>query len=176
MTDYDPEWPRTFASLRDRIWPVVADLALTIEHVGSTSVPGLAAKPVIDMTVLVSSRTEVPLAIERLATLGYAHLGNLDIEDREAFSNPPGLPRHNLYVCPVGTIGVVNQMAVRDYLRAHPDVAARYGALKKELARQFPDDIESYVFGKTDLVLEILRAAGLRADQLADIERVNRRT
>ena len=154
----------------------MADVALRIEHVGSTSVPGLAAKPIIDMTAVVPSRKEVPLAIERLATLGYTHLGNLDIEDREAFSNPPGLPAHNLYVCPVGTIGVVNQVAVRDYLRTHPDVAARYGALKKELAAQFPEDIESYVFGKTDLVLEILRAAGLSADQLATIERVNRRT
>ncbi|HZR23991.1 MAG TPA: GrpB family protein [Vicinamibacterales bacterium] len=176
VTDYDSEWPRTFAALRDRIWPVVADVALRIEHVGSTSVRGLAAKPIVDMTVVVPSRKEVPLAIERLATLGYTHLGNLDIEDREAFSNPAGLPRHNVYVCPVGTIGVVNQLAVRDYLRAHPDVAARYGALKKTLAAQFPNDIESYVFGKTDLVLEILRAAGLSADQLAAIERVNRRT
>lgn len=155
---------------------MVSDVALAIEHVGSTSVPGLAAKPIIDMTVVVQSRNEVPIAIERLATLGYGHLGNLGIEDREAFSHPPELRRHNLYVCPQGTIGIVNQLAVRDYLRAHPGDAARYGALKEALATQFPRDIESYVFGKTDFVLEVLREAGLSGDQLADIERVNRRT
>jgi GrpB-like predicted nucleotidyltransferase (UPF0157 family) len=80
-----------------------------------------------------------------------------------------------LYVCPEGTIGVVNQVAVRDYLRAHPEAARRYGALKKQLSVQFPTDIESYVFGKTDFVLDVLRRAGLTEDQLASIERVNRR-
>ena len=175
VVDYDEEWPRRFDELRRMIWPAVADVALRIEHVGSTSVPGLAAKPIIDMTVVVSRRSDVVPAIERLATLGYRHLGNLDIEDREAFDHPENLPRHNLYVCPEGTIGVVNQVAVRDYLRAHPEAARRYGALKKQLAAQFPSDIESYVFGKTDFVLDVLRRAGLTEDQLASIERVNRR-
>jgi len=175
VVDYDEEWPRRFDELRRIIWPVVADAALRIEHVGSTSVPGLAAKPIIDMTVVVNQRSDVPPTIQRLATLGYRHLGNLDIEDREAFDHPGGLPRHNLYVCPEGTIGVVNQVTVRDYLRAHPETARRYGALKKQLAAQFPTDIESYVFGKTDFVLDVLRRAGLTEDQLASIERVNRR-
>ena len=175
VVDYDEEWPRRFDELRRLIWPVVAEVALRIEHVGSTSVPGLAAKPIVDMTVVVARRSDVPPAIERLATLGYRHLGNLDIEDREAFDHRADLPRHNLYVCPEGTIGVVNQVAVRDYLRAHPEAARRYGALKKQLAAQFPTDIASYVFGKTDFVLDVLRRAGLTEDQLASIERVNRR-
>jgi hypothetical protein len=68
-----------------------------------------------------------------------------------------------------------SQIALRDYLRAHPDAAARYGALKKQLADRFPDDIDSYVFGKTDFVLEILRRAGLTAEQINKIERDNRR-
>jgi GrpB-like predicted nucleotidyltransferase (UPF0157 family) len=175
VVDYDEEWPRRFDELRRMIWPVVADVALRIEHVGSTSVPGLAAKPIVDMTIVVARRSDVPPAIERLATLGYRHLGNLDIVDREAFDHRADLPRHNLYVCPQGTIGVVNQVAVRDYLRAHPEAARRYGALKKQLAAQFPTDIDSYVFGKTDFVLDVLRRAGLTEDQLASIERVNRR-
>jgi GrpB-like predicted nucleotidyltransferase (UPF0157 family) len=175
VVDYDDAWPVTFDLLRARVWPVVADLALGVEHVGSTSVAGLAAKPIIDMSIVVRDRGGVPPAIERLATIGYVHRGNLGIEDREAFDHPADLPRHNLYLCPEGTIGIVNQLAVRDYLRRHPDAARRYGELKKGLAAQFPNDIESYVFGKTDLVLEVLRAAGLTAEQLADIERVNRR-
>jgi GrpB-like predicted nucleotidyltransferase (UPF0157 family) len=175
VVEYDPEWPRRFDDLRARIWPAVAHVADRIEHVGSTSVPGLKAKPIIDMTIVVRQRTDVPPVIERLATIGYHHLGNLDIEDREAFAQPAGLPRHHLYVCPQGTIGIVNQLAVRDYLRGHPDVARRYGELKQRLAAQFPNDIDSYIFGKTDLVLEVLRSAGLSAAQLASIESVNRR-
>jgi GrpB-like predicted nucleotidyltransferase (UPF0157 family) len=69
----------------------------------------------------------------------------------------------------------VNQVAVRDYLRAHPEAAAQYGALKKRLAERFPDDIDSYVLEKTDFVLEILRRAGLTAEQINKIERDNRR-
>lgn len=164
-----------FEQLRSRVWPAVAEVAVAIEHVGSTSVPGLAAKPIIDMTIVVAQRRDVPVVIDRLATIGYRHRGNLGIEDREAFDEPPDLPRHNLYVCPQGTIGVVNQVAVRDYLRAHADAARRYGELKKRLAAQFPDDVDSYVFGKTDFVLDVLRRAGLTEDQLASIERVNRR-
>ena len=175
VVEYDPEWPRRFEDLCARIWPAVADVADRIEHVGSTSVPGLAAKPIIDMTIVLRRRADVPPAIGRLATLGYRHLGNLDIEDREAFEQPAGLPRHHLYVCAEGTIGIVNQLAVRDSLRADPDVARRYGELKQRLATQFPNDIESYVFGKTDFVLEVLRGAGLSEAQLASIERVNRR-
>ena len=132
--------------LRARIWPVVSDVAIRIEHVGSTSVPGLAAKPIIDLTVVVGGRTDVPLTITRLATLGYRHRGNLGIEDREAFDHRPELPRHNLYVCPEGTIGVVNQLAVRDYLRAQPDAARHYGNLKRRLAVEFPTDIDSSDF------------------------------
>ena len=176
VVEYDLEWPRRFEELRARIWPVVADVALDVQHVGSTSVPGLSAKPIIDMTVVVARRGDVPLTIERLAPLGYRHRGNLGIEDREAFDHPADLPRHNLYVCPEGTIGVANQVAFRDYLRVDPDAARRYGELKKQLAAQFPNDIDSYVFGKTDFVLDVLRRVGLSDEQLASIERVNRRS
>jgi GrpB-like predicted nucleotidyltransferase (UPF0157 family) len=175
VEDYDPAWPRDFETLRQRIWPTIADVALRIEHVGSTSVPDLAAKPIIDMTIVVATRDDVPVTIERLATLGYVHRGNLGIDDREAFDHPADLRRHNLYVCPAGTIGVVNQVAVRDYLRGHPEAAARYGALKKQLAGRFPGDVDSYVLGKTDFVLEILRLAGLTPEQISTIERDNRR-
>jgi GrpB-like predicted nucleotidyltransferase (UPF0157 family) len=174
VVDYDVEWPRRFEALRAGVCPAVVDVADRIEHVGSTSVPGLAAKPIIDMTVVVAAHADVPPTIERLATLGYRHRGNLGIDDREAFDNPDDLPQHNLYVCPEGTIGLVNQLAVRNYLRADADAARRYGELKKRLAAAFPHDIERYVFGKTDFILDVLRRAGLSAEQLASIERVNR--
>jgi GrpB-like predicted nucleotidyltransferase (UPF0157 family) len=174
VVEYDPRWPVQFEELRALVWPAVTDVALTIEHIGSTSVPGLAAKPIIDMTVIVPSRGEVPPAIEALATLGYQHLGQLGIDDRDAFRQPSGLPHHHLYVCPQGTIGIVNPLAIRDYLRTHPSMARAYGELKKHLAREFPTDVDSYTIGKTDLLLEILRAAGLTAAELGSIERMNR--
>jgi len=176
VVDYDAEWPRRFEELCGRISPLLADVAVRIEHVGSTSVPRLAAKPIIDMTVVVAARGDVPVAIDRLARVGYRHRGNLGIDDREAFDHPVDLPRHNLYVCPEGTIGLINQLAVRDYLRAQPEASRRYAELKKRLAVEFPNDIESYVFGKTDFILDVLRHVGLRPDQLASIERVNRRS
>jgi GrpB-like predicted nucleotidyltransferase (UPF0157 family) len=174
VVEYDQAWPAAFEALRQRIWPVVRDVALRIEHVGSTSVPGLAAKPILDITIVVATRGRVPATIERLATLGYVHQGNLGIDDREAFDHPAGQTRHNLYVCPEGTIGVINQIAVRDYMRSNPDAAREYGLLKQRLAQQFPDDVDSYVLGKTDFVLDILRRAGLSAEQLAKIERDNK--
>jgi GrpB-like predicted nucleotidyltransferase (UPF0157 family) len=78
-------------------------------------------------------------------------------------------------VCLGGGLGLENQLAVRDFLRAHSDSAREYGDLKKRLAQQFPHDIESYVEGKTDFILTILRAAGLPADRIERIERANRR-
>jgi len=174
VVPYDDQWPGRFGDLEARIWPAVADLALGVEHVGSTSVPFLAAKPIIDMTIVVADRSSVPPIIDRLATIGYRHQGNLGIQDREAFEHPPELPRHNLYVCPQGTIGIVNQIAVRDYLRAHSDAARQYAALKMALAARHPDDIDSYVLGKTGFILDILKRAGVSDAELAQIERDNR--
>lgn len=176
VVDYDPTWPDVFAQLRAHVWPVVHDVAQTIEHVGSTAVPGLAAKPIIDMTIVVPCPCEVPLAIERLATLGYQHRGNLGIEGREAFTRPEDVPAHNLYLSPPGTLGLQNQLAVRDYLRAHPDTAHAYGELKKRLAQQFPHDIESYIDGKSELLLGILQQQGLTPDRLEAIKRANRKS
>jgi GrpB-like predicted nucleotidyltransferase (UPF0157 family) len=171
---YDPAWPDLFARLRAPVWAVVQDYALSIEHVGSTSVPGLAAKPVIDISVVVKTDADVPRTIAALATLGYAHRGNLGIEGREAFRAPANLPPHHLYVCPAGSLALRNHIVLRDYLRAHPDVARQYGVLKKQLAAQFPDDIESYVAGKTAFIVRILRVSGFSPDQVASIAAANR--
>jgi GrpB-like predicted nucleotidyltransferase (UPF0157 family) len=176
VVDYDPSWPEAFERLRSHVWAVLSDVAVGIEHVGSTAVPGLAAKPVIDIDIVVRDEVGVASAIGRLATLGYVHRGNLGIEGREAFANPPtGLPEHNLYVCPAGSVALGNHLAVRDYLRAHPGTAQRYGDLKKQLATTCPHDIDSYIDGKTAFILAILRGAGFSDVQLAAIEHANKR-
>jgi GrpB-like predicted nucleotidyltransferase (UPF0157 family) len=175
VVEYDPNWPTVFEQIRLGIWPAVSDLATSVEHVGSTSVPGLAAKPVIDISVVVPRATDAPAAINRLAALGYVHRGNLGVEGREAFQAPDSMPRRHLYLCPSDSLALRNHLVVRDHLRAHPDVARQYGELKKRLAAQYPEDIDKYTEGKTDAIVRILEAAGFRADELETIERINRR-
>lgn len=175
VVPYDARWPQIFEDLCAFIWPAVSDLALSIEHVGSTAVPGLDAKPIIDMSIVVATRADVSAAVERLAILGYVHRGDLGVADREAFHRPSHLPDHHPYVCPQDSVALANHITVRDYLRRHPDAAAEYGALKRRLAERFPDDMDAYNDGKTDLLLRVLDVAGLDRDALEAIERLNRK-
>lgn len=174
VVDYDSEWPRMFEEIRGVVWPAVSEVAIGMEHVGSTAVPGLAAKPVIDACVIVASKEEVQPAVARLETIGYQHRGNLGVADREAFKQPEGLPKHHLYLSPQESLSLINHLGVRDYLRAHPEAVAEYGALKKQLAQKFQNDIDGYIDGKTDFILRVLRAVGLSDEDLGDIERLNR--
>jgi GrpB-like predicted nucleotidyltransferase (UPF0157 family) len=175
VVDYDPEWPTMFYRLRTKVWPAVRDFAIAFEHVGSTSVPGLAAKPVIDLDVVIRGPNDLPLVMAQLERLGYEPRGNLGIEDREAFSAPLAEPAHNLYVCPLRSIALRNHIALRDHLRAHPPAVAAYSALKKELAERFPYDVDRYVEGKTAFILSILAHCGFSAGRLNSIRRANRR-
>lgn len=175
VVDYDPAWAATFERLRATLWPVVADVAVAIEHVGSTAVPGLAAKPIVDLDVVVRGRADVPAVVGRLTALGYDHRGDLGIEGREAFRSPDGTPAHHLYVCRSDAASLANHLALRDHLRAHPERAHAYGALKRRLAHECAHDIDAYVAGKTDFIVEILREAGIDRERLAGIEAANRR-
>jgi GrpB-like predicted nucleotidyltransferase (UPF0157 family) len=172
---YDPTWSEDFEQLRGRIWPCVCDVAASIEHAGSTSVKGLAAKPIIDMTIVVPTASAMKTVIERLVRIGYLHRGDLGVSGREAFARPEGTPAHHLYACVAGSDALRNHLAVRDYLRAHPEAAEAYGKLKKQLAARFPDDIDSYIEGKTEFILGILERAGFSHEQLAQIREINRK-
>lgn len=169
VVDYDPTWPQVFERLRALVWRVVQDFALAIEHVGSTSVPGLAAKPIIDMDVVIASAALIPLAIERLGTLGYVHRGNLGIEGREALQQPAHLPPHHQ-----DSVSLRNHLALRDYLRAHPAAVQAYGALKKRLAQEHAHNIEAYIEAKSDLILSMLAQTGFETEQIAAIREQNR--
>ena len=151
IVDYSLAWPLEFERLRDRAAAAVGDIAIAIEHVGSTAVPGLAAKPVIDLVIVVEPG-DVEAAVDRLTAIGYIHQGNLGVEGREAFGVPEGEPRHHLYVSPTDSQELRAQLAFRDRLRADPALATEYEALKRELARRFRDDRESYTDAKTAFV------------------------
>src|SRR5579871_1315080 len=132
-------------------------MAAAIEHVGSTAVPGLAAKPIIDLDVLLFSAGDLPSVIARLASLGYEHRGDLGIAGREAFRAPLNDFRHHLYVCLPAGKEYRRHIAFRDYLRTHPREARAYASLKRDLARQFRDDREAYNQAKSRFVTEILQ-------------------
>ena len=173
VVPYDPEWPARFASIETVLKEALIDVpVLAIEHVGSTSVPGLAAKPVIDIDV-VARRDTVPAAIAALEAIGYRHIGDLDVPDREAFRAPTGAPRQNTYVTVEGCLSLRNHLGVRDVLRVRPDLRDEYGAVKLALADQ-TDDVDVYVDGKTDLVLKILSEVGLQPHEMRELERINR--
>ncbi len=168
VVEYDPLWTQSFAHIRSRIAPALAGVATGIEHVGSTSVPALSAKPVIDVDAIVKDG-DVASAIARLASLGYEHRGDLGVPQREAFRHGH-VPAHNLYVCVAGSLHLRNHLALRDALRADRDLVREYGALKRDLARRFPNDIDAYVAGKTAFVTGVLERSGaFSAAELAAI-------
>ena len=151
IVQYDAAWPAEFERLRDRAAGAVGELALGIEHIGSTAVPGLAAKPVIDLVVIVD-RADVPEAIGRLTRDGYFHEGNLGVEGREAFRAPEGEVKHHLYVSPPDSRELKAQVAFRDRLRADPALAAEYETLKRDLAARYGDDRDGYTNAKGSFV------------------------
>ncbi len=162
IVDYDPEWPRRYEALRAPLAAAVGELAAEIVHVGSTSVPGLAAKPVIDLNIRLRAKDDLPAVIERLAGLGYAHEGDLGIVGREAFATPPGYATHDhhLYVCAPEWGGHRDQIAFRDYLRGHASAARAYARLKRTLAARHRDNRAAYANAKAGFVAAVLKRAG----------------
>jgi GrpB-like predicted nucleotidyltransferase (UPF0157 family) len=156
IVDYEPGWPEEFARLRDRAKSAMGVLAVSIEHVGSTAVPGLAAKPVIDMVVVIASDDDLEEAIRRLESIGYRARGELGVPGREAFSWPEGEKRHHLYVSPTTSEELRAQIRFRDCLRADPELARAYLALKRDLAVRYRDDRPAYTDGKADFIAAAL--------------------
>jgi GrpB-like predicted nucleotidyltransferase (UPF0157 family) len=173
VRDYDPNWRVVFERLRSTIWPAVSDVATTIEHVGSTSVEGLPAKPVIDMTIVLPEQSRMSPLIHALAGVGYHHRGDLGIPGRECFENSAATPEHHLYGCVEGNLGLRNHLALRDHLRRHPAVAQAYGQLKKRLAVQFRHDLDGYIEGKSEFILNVLAQVGFTQAELDAIRSVN---
>lgn len=166
IVDYDPRWPAVFAELRGVIGGALGELALGIEHVGSTSVPGLCAKPIIDMDVVIPSRERLPQVIDAVGRLGYVHQGDIGIAGREAFGRLGGdvprdgsgraWPEHYLYVCAADNAELGRHLVFRDALRASPELVAGYGELKRRLAREFRYDRDAYCQAKTQFIVAVL--------------------
>ena len=163
VTPYRETWPRDFEAIRAEIAAILKELALSIEHVGSTSVPGLSAKPIIDLDVVIRDYSVFPDICRKLESIGYFHEGNLGIPEREAFryDGKPHLQKHHLYVCPRDSRELHRHMVFRDFLRSHPDAAKQYGAVKEAAAQLYPEDINGYMACKSACIEELYRQCGL---------------
>jgi GrpB-like predicted nucleotidyltransferase (UPF0157 family)/quercetin dioxygenase-like cupin family protein len=161
VCDYDPEWPRRFEEVRTEVWPAVEGVALGIDHVGSTAVPGLAAKPIIDMDVVVASDDDVAPVIDRLAAIGYSWRGDLGVAGREAFSAPKGtdLPPHHLYLVVKDNRAHLDHWLLRDLLRDDVEARDAYSALKRNNVERAQGDMDVYLAAKAGFVAELLRRA-----------------
>ena len=158
VVDYDPGWPATFARLRERVVEALGPLAQAVEHVGSTAVPGLAAKPIVDIDVVIADRSDLPEVARRLQPLGYRHEGDLGVPGREAFTTPAGWPAHHLYVCAAGSEPLVRHLAFRDALRADGRTAGAYADLKRSLAVRLGHDRVAYTEAKSAFIEQVLEA------------------
>lgn len=176
VTDHSPQWAAAFEQLKKIYQQHLGHLVRDIQHVGSTSVPGLPAKPILDIDIIIDEEDKLPEIIRILAGMGYEYVGDLGIKDRYAFKSPsdPEMP-HHLYVCITGSDSLQNHLLFRDYLRAHPETAAQYGELKKRLSAQFADDIDSYVEQKTAFITAVLEKTGFAQDVLKEITLQNKK-
>lgn len=163
LVPYDPAWPAQFEAEAARIAPAFGKTLVSIEHIGSTAVAGIKAKPLIDLLVVVGDIREVDRRTARLVAMGYNARGDLGIAGRRLFTRWDFYtPTHNVHCYQQGDAEIADRMDFCAYLRAHPHHAAEYSALKERLAAQHPRDISSYVRGKTAFVMATLRLARAR--------------
>lgn len=160
---YDEAWQQSFLDIKAEIEDALGELALSIEHVGSTSVIGLSAKPIIDIDVVINDKSMLNDVICALGGIGYRHEGDLGVEGREAFKydGKDHLQRHHLYVCTKDSKELKRHIAFRDYLRSHPDTVREYSRIKEEGAAMYPQDIDGYIKHKSPFIEKIYKEIGI---------------
>ena len=157
VVPYDPQWPELFRIEAHRLAPALTELGVTLEHTGSTSVPGLAAKPILDILAGYDDSARLPKIITVLVDAGYIHRGEQGIPGREFFRR--GDPRaYHIHLAKRGGGFWTDHLKFRDALRADAKLRDAYAALKTQLAQRFPRNREAYIEAKTDFVKAVLSA------------------
>jgi GrpB-like predicted nucleotidyltransferase (UPF0157 family) len=163
IVDYDPRWPQLFEQARAELSEALGQSVIAVHHVGSTAVPGLCAKPVLDILVSVPYLQTALQLVPKLESLGYEFRPNEGIADRLFFRRRIGTARtHHLSLSEPASHHHVATLEFRDALRANADVASAYAQLKLRLAREFPQDRGAYIRSKTEFVLNVIRNAGVK--------------
>ncbi len=158
---YDSAWPRLFAVESAVVAEALRPTLVAIHHIGSTSIAGIYAKPIIDMLAEVAALGEVDLRVDEMTQLGYEARGEFGISGRRYFrkDNSKGVREYQLHVFLSSSDEVERHLAFRDFLRTHPDQAMQYSEMKQRLAREHPEDIGAYIEGKDPFIKEIERRA-----------------
>jgi GrpB-like predicted nucleotidyltransferase (UPF0157 family) len=175
IESYNPEWITQFNTIKAELEVALNNTTyISIEHVGSTSIPNLDAKPVIDIDIIVGSRADVqPIVRAITSKLSYEYIGEMGIIDRHAFRLRGAVPSRNLYVCVEGSKSLRNHLGVRDVLKGDAELRDEYGRVKRELAAR-ARDIDEYIEGKGGILQRILKKAGvLTQEELDEIARAN---
>ena len=161
---YDVAWQSAFEKIKGEIEEAIGDSIIGIEHIGSTSVEGMSAKPCIDIDVIIKDYSAFPAVVDGLKAIGYIHEGDLGIKDREAFqyTDKPYLMTHHLYVCPQYSEELQRHITFRDFLRSNPEAVKKYSLIKEKAAKLFPNDIDGYIEYKSPCIEELYKECGLK--------------
>lgn len=156
---YNEAWVKAFEKIRAELDAALGELAISIEHVGSTSVKGLSAKPIIDIDIVIKDSSVFDSVKDALGSIGYHHEGDLGIPGREAFkyTDKEHLMKHHLYVCTEDAAELRRHLRFRDYLRSHPDAVIEYSRVKEEGAKLYPYDIDGYMAYKAPVIQGIYK-------------------
>ena len=164
VVPYDEAWKNAFEEIKTEIEAEIGALIIGIEHVGSTSVEGMSAKPCIDIDVIIKDYSVFGEIVRKLGAIGYIHEGDLGIQDREAFkyADKPHLMTHHLYVCPRDSEELHRHIVFRDFLRKNSKAVKKYSRVKETAAQLFPDEIEQYIAFKAPCIEELYKECGLK--------------
>lgn len=168
VVPHDPRWRDAFAAEAKQVAAALGENVVAVRHIGSTAIPGIYAKPVIDLLVEVRDITEVDGRSRAMESLGYEVLGEYGIPGRRYFrkDNREGIRTHNIHAFEAGSAEAERHLAFRDYMIAHPAEAQRYGELKRKLAEEHPQNPDGYMDGKDGFIKETdRRAARWRASR-----------
>ena len=159
---WNPQWKYEYEKIVASLGKDIIYNSIKIEHVGSTSVEGLSAKPIIDLDIVID-KEKFAIIKELLNKKGYEHEGDLGIEGREAFSysGKKELMTHHLYVCPKDSKELFKHIIFRDFLKNNPALASEYSKVKEQAAVLYPDDIDKYMEFKSEIIEKIYKRCGL---------------
>lgn len=161
VVPYDPNWKTEFERIRDYLMEQIGDLVLEIKHMGSTSVPGLCAKPIIDIIAVIESYDVLPAIIARLEKVGFQHKGDGLIKERDVFTRiiPDDFMDYHFYVCPKNSKELQRQTIFRNALLNNKEIADEYGKLKMRLIEEVNGDRVLYTNSKTEFIHGVINEA-----------------
>lgn len=180
---YNPQWSIAFSHISAVLKGCLADFEIDIQHIGSTAIPDLIAKPILDIDIIIHEKTLLPAIIAKLESIGYLSRGELGIEGRFAFRQstrytPMTKPKqkwlaHHLYVCYSDSLALKNHLFFRDALLHNKDLVAAYAQLKTSLSKDSSITKEQYTCRKTDFILSILAKTKMGEEELQAIKKAN---